>query len=209
MYNNIDLHGLKSRISKALSGTLPGEDAHRKMTPERRNENLFEHKHTAAVLLSLYIEDDDLKIPLILRAEDGYAHSGQVGLPGGRIESGETVEQAALREAYEETGLNPENVKLLGRLTTLRIPVSHYLVHPVVGFLDEIPKWNPDPREVQYVFSIGLSDLMKPKNRLVERWTFSSGEREIPFFLIQGKKIWGATSMILNEFVEVSKKVRK
>ena len=125
-------------------GPLPGLDAQLTMAPSPRlgwDPLKFPAGATngAALLLVYPLTDDTLHLALTVRGSGLRNHTGQVSLPGGRVDDGETIEAAALREANEEIGIDPAAVELLGRLTPLHIPVSGFLLHPVVGFTSMRP----------------------------------------------------------------------
>lgn len=154
----------------------------------------------AAVLIALFQSEKEWRFPLIQRVEDGFPHSGQVALPGGRIEAGETVEGAALREAEEEVGLTQSTVEVLGKLSPLPIPVSGYLVQPVVGVLEEEPLWRPQLGEVAEIFTAAVQDLLNKSKRTTEIRHFRNQPYTVPYYNFVPYKVWGATAMILAEF---------
>jgi len=131
------------------------------------------------------------------------------------VEPGETVVTTALREAEEETGVDPGRVRILGELTPVHIPVSGFVLHPVVGVSDARPHLRADPAEVERILEVRLADLADPGNLKVERRRLMDrpvnrpdlehleGEREVPFFHLTGEKVWGATAIVLAEFLEV------
>ncbi len=188
------------RLRNALSQPLPGVEAQRLMAPEDRDITPSEHRYSAAVLITLFHDEGDWRFPLIKRVEDGYAHSGQIGLPGGSIEAGETAVEAALRETEEEIGLDPLNINVTGQLSPLLIPVSGFMVHPVIGIASEKPVWKINHLEVNWLFTASLEDICNPENVKIETMWFSQRERKVPFFLLKENKVWGATAMILSEF---------
>src|SRR5690606_20400714 len=116
----------------------------------------------AAALVLLYPGDDRACLPLTVRSGGLRNHTGQVSLPGGGVDPGETIERAALREAAEELGVEPASVRLLGRLTRLHIPVSGYLLHPVVGVVEARPRFAPDEGEVARLMEIAVERLLEP-----------------------------------------------
>jgi 8-oxo-dGTP pyrophosphatase MutT (NUDIX family) len=143
----------------------------------------------------------DAHVILTVRAESLRRHSGQVSLPGGVVEPGETFEHAALREAYEEIALNPERVRVRGALSSLDIPVSGFRLHPIVATLDVQPTLAPVDAEVARILEVAVDDLMDPA-----RITHSARERDgvplrVPAFSVAGHEIWGATAMVLAEFL--------
>jgi 8-oxo-dGTP pyrophosphatase MutT (NUDIX family) len=169
--------------------------------PERWPEGL---RHAAALVL-LYPAAGDWHLPLTVRAGALRRHTGQVSLPGGGLDTGESVEFAALREAQEEIGVVPGCVRVLGRLTSLHIPVSGYLLHPVLGIADARPDFRPDPREVERVLEVPLGTLQHPATRGREQRTITDGGRaigvDVPYFSIGNAHVWGATAMVLAEFL--------
>jgi 8-oxo-dGTP pyrophosphatase MutT (NUDIX family) len=163
------------------------------------------HRSSAAVMISLYKDDNQWRFPLIKRVEDDYVHSGQVGLPGGRIEEGESIIEAALRETEEEIGIKANNIEVIGTLTELQIPVSDFLVHPVVGIMNCEPEWVIEYREVAEVFTVSVDDVCNPDIMKSEIRQFKRGPVRVPYFLLHKHKVWGATAMILSEFRELLK----
>src|SRR5262252_775231 len=125
-----------SRLTPSAFSRLPGAEAQEPLSPRPRrtwpDPGAAGAARPAAALALLYPDRDDTAILLTVRGSHLLRHGGQVSLPGGAIEPGETVEDAALRESAEEVGLDPAAVTMRGRLTPLSIPVSGYLLHAVV-----------------------------------------------------------------------------
>ena len=143
------------KLTERLLKELPGHDAHKLMAAKTRKFNfLDEDVKDAAVLIALFNEKGSWKIPLIRRVEDGKIHSGQIALPGGKIEDGETGVEAAVREANEEIGIRSKDVEIIGTLSELVIPVSGYRVLPVIGKIKKDTKFKKNPKEVQEIFII-------------------------------------------------------
>ena len=188
------------RLKLALLQPLPGSESQQSMAPEDRDIAPPEGRYPAAVLIALFHDEGNWRFPLIKRVEDCYAHSGQIGLPGGSIEAGETAVEAALRETEEEIGLDPRNISVTGQLSPLLIPVSGFMVYPVVGIIREKPAWKINHLEVKWLFTVSLEDICNPENAKTETRRFSQRERKVPFLLLKGNKVWGATAMILSEF---------
>lgn len=194
-------------IEDRLKGDLPGWTAQRKMIPEGREQvAVYDELHPASVLIALYQKEGEWVFPLIQRTVDGFAHSGQIALPGGRQEHAENDIETALREAHEEVNITPELVKILGVTSALPIPVSNHLVQPVVGFTMEEPDFIPDPKEVAEIFQVSLSALCDHEVQFEERH-FKDRDWKIPYFEIENHKVWGATAMILSEFRTIVSKV--
>src|SRR5206468_4779557 len=113
-----------------------------------------EKKDAQRSLRSPRLNVDSAHIILTVRAETLRRHSGQVSLPGGVLEPGETFEQAALREAHEEVALPLDGVRVVGALTPLEIPVSGFRLHPIVGVADARPALAPVDGEVARILDI-------------------------------------------------------
>ena len=156
---------------------------------------------SAAVLLLLYRVQDRWHIPLTLRPESMAAHGGQVSLPGGAVEPGESTDQAALREYCEELGPCPAQIELLGRLSPLYVEVSNFLVTPWVAVTAERPPLIPNPIEVAEVLEVPLAHLLDPANFGAHQRTRRGLPFTAPHFLWQRHRIWGATCMILGQLV--------
>ncbi len=157
----------------------------------------------AAVLLLIYPGQLGWHVPLMLRPLHMPDHGGQVSLPGGMIETGESSQQAALREYSEELGAPPDHVKLLGPLTPLYLFASNFQISPWVGCVSARPTWSPSQREVERLLEIPLTHLLAPESvGHVERRQRGLAFRA-PCFKWQSERIWGATCMILAEFIAV------
>ncbi len=190
-----------------LSRPLPGPDAQQRMAPRPRTSTSshFEpglNTRQGGVLILFYPHSDQIYFPLILRPTYGGVHSGQVGLPGGgheKIDNG--MADTALRETYEEVGVHPSQITLLGLLTPLYVYASDYLVHPYVGWTDYSPEFHPDPYEVAKLIQAPLTEFLAPGNLQEETWQLRGRDVLVPFFDIQDQVIWGATAMMLSELL--------
>jgi len=160
-----------------------------------------------AALLLLYPHDDHLHVVLTVRGAELRNHTGQVSLPGGRVDTGETFEAAAVREANEEIGVDPATVEVLGRLTPLHIPVSGFLLHPIVGATSMRPAFQRAEWEVARIIEAPVSLLSDPGVIKRETRTRTVNGRQIdvlvPYYDIDGEKVWGATAMVLAEFCAI------
>ena len=197
-----------NRLRDRLTRPLPGLDAQLRMAPSPRVGwdplKFPEGARDGAALLLVYPHDDTLQLALTVRGSGLRNHTGQVSLPGGRVDDGETFEQAALREAEEEVGVDPRAVDVVGRLTPLHIPVSGYLLHPVVGFTTMRPAFQRAEWEVARIIEAPISLLSDPRIMKREMRTRTvNGQTidvDVPYFDIDGEKVWGATAMVLAEF---------
>ncbi|MBP7686739.1 MAG: CoA pyrophosphatase [Thermoflexales bacterium] len=191
-------------IRAALQQPLPGLAAQIKFAPEYRLPGLRDdppaNARPAGVLILLYPQAGEWHFPLMKRVEDGLTHGGQISLPGGSQEAGESIRETALREACEEVGAACTEVDVLGQLTTIYIPPSNFLVTPTVGLVEHRPDFKCDPREVAELIEVPLSTLFDPAVVRREPWTLRGTQVEVPFFQIGLHKVWGATAMILSEF---------
>lgn len=202
-------HFISSLKSKMRQG-LPGVEAQLLMSPSIRknvNGNSSSNGQTrqSAVLILFFPDEDETRLVLIKRQTYEGLHSGQVSLPGGKWEEVDgSLEQTALREAFEEVGVNPERVELVGRLTPLFIPVSNMMVQPVVGFTPEKPDFHPNLQEVDYIITVPVEQLFDQKNKSVRVISVNGSPITAPYYNVNGEFVWGATAMILAELEAVA-----
>ena len=161
----------------------------------------LELRDAAGLVLVFPDADDRPHLVLTVRADTLGRHGGQVSLPGGAIDPGESYVHAALREAHEEIALDRRLVRVAGALTPIEIPVSGFRLHPIVGLADSRPMLTPADGEVARILPVALDELMAPgcvANTTRER----TGSRiVVPAFCVHGEEIWGATAMVLAEFL--------
>lgn len=198
-------------LEKADFSRLPGHDAQMRMAPAFRLEEI-EHrgggKHavkSSVLLLFFPLSDGKPGTVMIQRPEYNGAHGGQISFPGGRYEASDPdLAFTALRETHEEIGVDPGRIKLVGRLTDLYIPPSNFVVSPFVGIASERPVFKPDPSEVAEILEFSTSHLFEPSCRTLQAITLSNGRKiSTPCFYLRGRIIWGATAMIVSEFMEL------
>ncbi len=196
---------LLKKLQKKLEEPLPGATSHEKMAVKGRNPRFFNKKPAkGSVLIILFPEKKDLSVILIKRADYSGPHSNQVSFPGGKMEEKDKEPvHTALREAYEETGIPHQKIEVLGRLTPLYIPVSNFTVNPFVGFVDHKPAFSPDPREVQYIITVSLSELLKEETVCKNKIELPGLKTDAPGYKIKREHVWGATAMIMAEFLDV------
>lgn len=188
-----------------LRAPLPGADAHLRFAPTPRLKRWDPaatpaQARRAATLLLLYPGEAGLTLALTRRRSDLPDHAGQISLPGGGIDPGESPERAAVRETYEELGVEPGLIRVIGALSTLWVIVSGFVVHPIVGVADRRPDFVPSPREVDAIIEAPLDALRDPAS---VRWGRRERDRLVvacPYFAVGGHRVWGATAMMLGEF---------
>jgi len=155
----------------------------------------------AAVLVPLVWHDDEWHLLFTRRTDHVESHKGQVSFPGGACEEGETTpEQTALREAHEEVGINPKDVRVLGRLANL-ITISHFRVTPVVGVIRWPYIFRLENAEVARVFTMPLEWLAQPSNRR-QFWVPIGNRKVIVYHSYDGEVLWGATARMTVDFLE-------
>jgi 8-oxo-dGTP pyrophosphatase MutT (NUDIX family) len=192
-------------IKKALSQTLPGSTSHLKMLPFNRelvaNSDEQTHLKHSSVLLLLFPQNNELHVCLIKRPVHMKHHAGQIALPGGRIEKGESAIETALRETWEEIGILPHQIEILGTLSELYVHVSRFQIHPFVGWLKIKPEFIICKDEVEKTISFPIKNMQNAVEQ-VELKTIT-GALKVPCFQYEGEIIWGATAMILSEFYDL------
>ncbi len=194
---------------------MPGKAAHLLMMPEIRSlpyRNLTAKNGAikSAVLLLLYQHNGLMHIVFTLRSKKLSNHSGQISFPGGHIEKGEDAVATALREAREEIGIDEKKVLIIGRLSDLYVPPTNYLITPVVGFMPEKPdSYINSPDEVEEILDIPLDIFIKPGVYSIELWDYNGSELKVPLWKIHPETpLWGATSMIMSEFLSLYSEFR-
>ncbi|MEM9917107.1 MAG: CoA pyrophosphatase [Bacteroidota bacterium] len=201
------------QLQRSMSQPLPGPEAHYKMAHVGRNlaPKVPSNARIACVLQLLYPVDRDWHIVLIERQSSNRndRHSGQISFPGGGYEaSDETLVNGALREAWEEVGVEPKKVSVLGALTELYIPVSNFLVHPFLGYTTERPDFRRQESEVRSILEVPLSWLQNPES--VQKTDLPINKqlvlKDVPHFNVKGHIVWGATAMMLSELLEIAQR---
>ena len=204
----MQLAEIEERLRERLRGTLPGVDAQVRFAPFPKSRGWRAGEfpigaRVAAALLCLYPADGGIAIPLTVRASTLARHAGQISLPGGATDPGETLAEAALREASEEIGIDPSTVRVLGELTPIHVLVSGFTLHPVVGVTDVRPAFQPAPGEVDAIVEVPLEDL-KDASRVRTGTREREGvEVQYSYLDLGGHQVWGATAMVLGEFIQL------
>jgi 8-oxo-dGTP pyrophosphatase MutT (NUDIX family) len=200
------LRPIEEFLRTRLAGTLPGVDAQLRFAPSPPREGwqagrVPSDARAAAALVLLYPAADGVAIPLTVRGSGLARHAGQISLPGGATDPGETLVGAALREASEEIGVDPAAVRVLGELTPVHVIVSGFTLHPIVGVTDDRPAFQAAEGEVEEILEVALDDL-RDASRIRQGTRIREGVAvEYPYFDLLGHQVWGATAMVLGEFI--------
>ncbi len=199
---NVSLAQLRAALSRPLLG-LPAQI---RMSPQPRpgTERILEPGldcREAAVLILFYPCGGDLCLVLTRRTDHLASHQGQISLPGGSREAGESAADTALREAWEELAVEPGQVELLAELSRLYIPPSNFCIQPVVGYSAQRPLFRPAADEVAEIIEEPLSHLLDESTCTSEIWPLRGQNVRVPFYRIGAHKVWGATAMVLCELL--------
>ncbi|MBK7653651.1 MAG: CoA pyrophosphatase [Flammeovirgaceae bacterium] len=195
-----------SLLSQRLKAPLPGPQAHEPLRaiPIGLITPRFEHRsppRPGSVLILLYEERGKIMFPLTKRPDYLGAHGGQISLPGGKAETGETRIETALREAEEEIGVPASQIEIVGELTEFFVIPSNFLITPIVGFLRGSPEFIPDSKEVKKIINASVEDLLQVDAvHTKEILAAKMFPMMAPHFEIENEVVWGATAMMINEF---------
>lgn len=147
---------------------------------------------------------------LTRRTESVADHKGQISLPGGAVDPDDSsIARTALREACEEVGVCTDDMRILGSLTPIYIPPSDFCVKPYVAYLPQPPHFQPQPEEVAEILEVPLQYFLDATNVVVEEWLLDEEVKQVPFFNVYGHKVWGATAVVLSEFIAVLESLMK
>jgi 8-oxo-dGTP pyrophosphatase MutT (NUDIX family) len=159
----------------------------------------------ACVSLILWQNDRDWHTVLIQRTTNPLdRHSGQVSFPGGKHEQNDgSLRYTALREAEEEIGVAADQLEVIGQLTELYIPVSNFIVYPFVSVLSGTPQFAAQPGEVEAIMTPPLQYFQQEENKGMKELVVGTGAllKDVPCYMVDGKAVWGATAMIMSEFL--------
>lgn len=210
--SNISIEHIIKALSQELQQPLPGWEAQRQMATELHKKARVvprQDARKAAVLILLFPSNKQLHLPLILRPVYAGVHSGQMALPGGKVESRDVdLIDTALRETGEEIGIWVERQQVLGQLSELYIFPSNIRVAPVVAYIPAQPQYVPDPTEVAAVVNVPVEVLNNPQYQTTSPVTVVGGDTvEAPAYKVEKRIVWGATAMMLSEFLTVWNKI--
>ena len=203
----------KNYILKINDYKLPGHDYLLKIAPPSRIKHLKtnltpEDCKTASVLMLFYPDNEnDTRLVLMLRNKYNGVHSNQISLPGGKIDKiDKSLKDTALRETEEEIGLNKSRINIIGELSSVYIPPSNFNVHPFIGYTNTTPIFVPDPKEVSLILNPKLDYILNMDivESLVE---VNNSTQKVPSFIIDNHILWGATAIMVHEFVLLFKQL--
>ena len=192
-------------VERALRAPLPGWAAQARMgTRPRSTPAELGHigpPRQGAVLILLYPYEGQLYFPLTRRTDRVANHKGQISLPGGAQDPEDSsFWDTALRETFEEIGVEPARIRRIAALSVLYIPASHFEIYPFVGYVPARPCFAPDATEVAEIIEFPLQALLDPSIKDEETWSLHGRQTQVPFYRYGEHVIWGATAMVLSEF---------
>tara|TARA_B100000809_G_C15114636_1_gene521927 strand:+ start:125 stop:757 length:633 start_codon:yes stop_codon:yes gene_type:complete len=202
---------LSNLIKKTKLGGI--EDQYKMVSPERGAELAKKHlgktPRKAAVLALFYPNKEGVTcLALTLRPKYQGTHSAQVSFPGGKHETADTnLAETALRETYEEVGIEKKEIRILREVTNVYIPPSNFMVTPFIGITQNTPIFKHN-HEVEELIEVPLSDLLDDKSiGTKNKKTFYAENVKVPYFLFNNHIVWGATAMIISEIKELLKRL--
>jgi 8-oxo-dGTP pyrophosphatase MutT (NUDIX family) len=210
----MDFNYFKNSVSKLSGIAIGGLDAQFELAPKFRQkytEEFLEASNAkkAAVLALFYPNDQgEICFLLTLRADYNGTHASQISFPGGKFDSADdSLENTALREAYEEVGVFPDDVYIFKQMTNVFIPPSNFMVTPFLGLLNYTPTLTKN-EEVAENISVLLEDLFNDNACSTAVVTTSYAENiPVPCFNLSNFMVWGATAMMLNEIKVLLKEI--
>jgi 8-oxo-dGTP pyrophosphatase MutT (NUDIX family) len=162
-------------------------------------------RRPAAILVLVRLLEGEPNVLFIRRSQKVRNHKGQISFPGGSFDPEDvTLDITALREAQEELGINPADLKILGALPAADTVVSNFMVHPFVAIPHnpvQVLNFIPDGYEVGEIFHVPLPELLQPRAFTLETWRVNGHSRQMVFYTYHHYVIWGATAFILHNFL--------
>lgn len=204
--------GFPEKLKQELAKNLPGTEIQWEMASSDRMIRNFPRTpgpdaRVAAVLILLYPDKGSVHTVFMQRHNYDGVHGGQISFPGGKQEDADKdIIHTAIREAEEETGIDPKGISVLGTLTPLFIPVSNMIVTPVVAWTDKKPDFNHQPEEVVFLIKAELNRFLDQSIIKIKPFEIRGEMINIKYFDYDGHIIWGATAMILNELLTIIKR---
>jgi 8-oxo-dGTP pyrophosphatase MutT (NUDIX family) len=204
------------RLKYQVQKPLPGEDAQLLMAPSiRRKMNSYDfdalNPKISAVMALIY-PNENLEPTMVLILRQSYAgvHSAQISFAGGKKDdTDENIKATALRETFEEIGVEQHHINVLTELSNLYIPPSNFLVFPFLGYCNEKPAFNIDYNEVAQLIEFNALHITNDaiKSKMIIDKHPSGDNVTAPYYLINDHKVWGATAIILSEIEAIFKEL--
>jgi 8-oxo-dGTP pyrophosphatase MutT (NUDIX family) len=196
MLRSAPVHEADASLFPALSRALARRERVVLAPPE---------KTVAAVLVPLFAADGETRLLFTRRASGLPHHQGQVSFPGGRHDTDVDADlgATALREAHEEIGLAPADVRILGALDDIETVTTRFVITPFVGVVPWPYEYRPSPREVDAIFTVPLRALLAPDAIRHEVWDFGGRAVPIETYPVDGHVIWGATQRITRNLLGI------
>ena len=172
--------------------------------------NKPESPREAAVLVPVFAGvDGEARLLLTRRAADMGAHAGEVAFPGGALDAGETLHEAAIREAQEEVSLDPAAVRVLGELDRMATFVTRHVITPVVAAVDtaavRLDRLAPNPGEIARIFDVSLVEISGPDVVQAQHWSLGThGNIVMTAFYLDDETVWGATGRMIRQLLDLA-----
>jgi 8-oxo-dGTP pyrophosphatase MutT (NUDIX family) len=198
-FNGLDVGAIDALNSlEIVSGAIS------KFRPDPQLQKPQALSRPSAVLIGLFQSTKGVEVILTRRSHQLTNHRGEISFPGGRLDEGETVIAAALRETQEEIGINPSEAQVIAELSAMSTVVSNSHIVPIVARFEQRPEMRPMNSEVDRVFTVPLSELARTDTYSQEYWKFSDRELRINFFYLDDETIWGATARMLLQVMKLT-----
>jgi 8-oxo-dGTP pyrophosphatase MutT (NUDIX family) len=197
------------QLQKHLNKTLPAMESQYKMAGSYRpvvsiEEAIEKQAKTAGILILVTKMDEDFHFLMIQRTTYDGAHSGQMAFPGGKKEPQDaSILDTAIRECYEEIGIHVSKSDILGALTPLFIPVSHFVVYPFLAYIDSPLQLIKDTTEVEEIYLFNIQDFFKSENIQDFSFQIQNQTMTVPSYRFKEQTVWGASAMILSEWYDL------
>lgn len=208
----MEFNSFLSLISNINTAKLGGLESQFKMVPKERkifnNLNIEKLRPKKAAVLALFYPNikNETCFLLTLRANYKGVHAAQISFPGGKFESSDkNLKNTAIRETFEEIGINSNDIQIKKQMTDTFIPPSNFLVSPFLGILNYTPKFTYN-HEVEKVIEVRLSDLLNDKSITIKNLSTSYMKNiDVPCYKLNNYTVWGATAMMLSEIKDLLK----
>lgn len=203
-----------AELTERLGAELPADRAHQKVMPHRKPVGQLgkelKDARQSAILIFLYPHQAKWHTVLIRRSDYKGVHSGQIAFPGGKFEDEDrNLEFTAIREAEEEVAIPASRVQTIGKISSLYVPPSNFLINPYIGYALERPEFRPQPSEVADILETPLESLIGDHRLKDQNVKLASGEViRVKGFPLGDRLIWGATAMILKEFTDLIEELK-